>query len=242
MIARLTAIILFCAGLFCIAQAQVPMTGAGIGVPGGGGTSPVTWLQTDSKTNLTGGSSTIVWSNPAIGTANANRVVVFFWSSGTNVASGVTANSAGITFTRKVTEATVIAGLDIWYASAPTGTTFTDITVTAAGNMTEPMAVVGSLITTTPAPNSSNSAANAAGSSVALSLTVPTNGVGLWWGGSFNAGGPIPSWTTITQDVNAVVSIRGWVESYYTVAGATSSTFSDTGALQVHAVGATWQP
>ncbi len=106
--------------------------------------------------------------------------------------------------------------------------------------MTEPMAVVGSLITTTAAPNSSNSSASAS-NSVALSLTVPTNGVGLWWGNSLS-GAPAPSWTTITQDVSAVISLRGWVESNYTVAGTTSSTFSDAIASHVHAVGATWQP
>ncbi len=239
MIARLTAIALFCAGLFCIAQAQVPMTGAGVGAPGGGGTTPVTWTQTDSNNGLTPG-STIVWSNPQIGTANANRVVVFFWSGGTTVVSTVTANSGAITFTLKVREASTISGLDIWYASAPTGTTFTDITITAAGSMSEPAAVVGSLITTTAAPNSSNSSASAS-NSVALSLTVPTNGVGLWWGGSL-ASVPVPSWTTITQDANFLVGTRGFVESHYTVAGTTNSTFSDTLATNVHTVGATWQP
>ncbi len=204
--------------------------------------SPVTWTQTDSNAGLVAGNP-IVWSNPSIGTADPNRVVVFFWSGGTTVASGVTANSGAITFTMAVRESTTIAGLDIWYAQVASGTTLTDITVTASGNMTEPMAVVGSLITTTPAQTPvTNSAANGSGSSVSLSLTVPANGVGLWWGGSF-AVTPAPSWTTITQDTNNVVNSRGWVESHYFVAGATSSTFSDSGAaVSVHAVGATWQP
>ena len=33
---KIAAVFLFCAGLFCLAQAQVPMTGAGKGAPGGG--------------------------------------------------------------------------------------------------------------------------------------------------------------------------------------------------------------
>ncbi len=203
--------------------------------------SPVTWTQTDSSSGLVAGNP-IVWSNPSIGTADPNRVVVFFWSGGTTVASGVTANSGAITFTFYVREASTIAGLDIWYASVPTGTTLTDITVNASGSMTVPLAVVGSLITTTAAPNSNNFAVNAAGNSVSMSLTVPTNGVGLWWGGSFGSGAPAASWTTIVQDSSVVSGIQDGVESHYLVAGATSSTFSDTLATAVHAVGATWQP
>ncbi len=38
--AKILAVFLFCAGLFCLAQAQVPLTGAGKGAPGGGGFSP----------------------------------------------------------------------------------------------------------------------------------------------------------------------------------------------------------
>lgn len=39
MIARIVSVALLCLGLFCLAQAQVPMTGAGKGAPGGGGGS-----------------------------------------------------------------------------------------------------------------------------------------------------------------------------------------------------------
>ena len=62
---RLITIILLCAGIFCIAaeppvgqsHAQVPMTGAGLGKPAGGGGAAVTWdpAETDSNITLTGG-------------------------------------------------------------------------------------------------------------------------------------------------------------------------------------------
>lgn len=37
MIARIVSVAMFCLGMFCLAQAQVPVTGAGKGAPGGGG-------------------------------------------------------------------------------------------------------------------------------------------------------------------------------------------------------------
>ena len=53
--ARLFAIVLFCAGIFCLAQsqAQVPMTGAGLGAPGGAAPSTTTWNPSDIAAGLT---------------------------------------------------------------------------------------------------------------------------------------------------------------------------------------------
>ena len=71
---RLIAVILFCAGIFCIAaeppvgqsHAQVPMTGAGLGKPAGGGGAAVTWdpANTDSNITLSGGNLTAA-ANPS---------------------------------------------------------------------------------------------------------------------------------------------------------------------------------
>ena len=41
---KIAAVFLFCAGLLCLAQAQVPMTGAGTGAPGGGVTPLSQWV------------------------------------------------------------------------------------------------------------------------------------------------------------------------------------------------------
>lgn len=58
-IRKTTAVFLFCAGLFCLAQAQVPLTGAGKGAPGGV-VATTTWNPSDKAVNITLSGSNLI--------------------------------------------------------------------------------------------------------------------------------------------------------------------------------------
>jgi hypothetical protein len=93
---RLLAVILFCAGIFCLAQshAQVSMTGAGLGAPasGGGGGYTAQGVHFNGSTELWNPSAL---NAPLTGSVNSKVGIVSFWL---NTAAGTDGTDMGIQF------------------------------------------------------------------------------------------------------------------------------------------------
>ncbi len=92
---KVFAVFLFCVGLFCLAQAQVPMTGAGKGAPGGG-SSTTTFDPSNKGSNITLSGGNLIATSGSTGTPNTSVLSVASHSTGkfylewkwTNVSTG----------------------------------------------------------------------------------------------------------------------------------------------------------
>ena len=98
---RLLAIILFCAGMFCLVQshAQVPMTGAGKGAPGGGATGTAPTLDGTPDTAVAGTAASIITSGLNFAPAQAGDIVVICIGVETTGAAVPTVTTGSITGT-----------------------------------------------------------------------------------------------------------------------------------------------
>ena len=241
---RLIAVILFCAGIFCLvaeppvgqSHAQVPMTGAGLGAPTGGGGPPPTWTATGNPVAQNTGTTSVTFSGVAVGSPAASDVIVAVYSSESSVASGITCN--GNAMTKRIEESTSISGLQIWSITASaagiTGLATTTFIASSGGSMTSEVIQVGKLTGVNPTPP--NSGANA--SSLSIAVTVPSPGFAIV--GAYST----PSFSTVwgggTQDFETGTATG----ALYTVNATVTGTVSQTGtpAGDIHLAYAAWGP
>jgi hypothetical protein len=160
---------------------------------------------TEGRVEASGG-TTITHTGVSFGAADTNRVIAVVVAARmvtVNTITGVTIG--GVAATEAVSARATVAGTNgsnsgIWYASVPTGTSG-DIVVTHGAAAARTGIAAYRVVTSTPAPTSSNSA-NGAASPLSAAITVPTGGAGiagLWQNGSVTDS----TWSNATQDYQA---------------------------------------
>ena len=235
---RLIAVILFCAGIFCLGQshAQVPMTGAGLGKPASGGASP-TWTATGNPASQNTGTTSATFTSVGIGSPAASDVLVANFDSESTVASGITCN--GNAMTKQVEESSTISGLQIWSITASacgvTGTATTTFVASAGGSMNNEVLQVGKLTGVNSTPTTTGTAA----SGTSIGVTVPSTGFAII--GAYASPGIVVSWTGGTQDFATNVPAS---DNLYLVHTQTTGTVSETGVTSgnIHFVYVAWGP
>lgn len=147
MIARLFAVVLFCAGIFCIAQAQTSLTGAALGAPGGGGgggcSQATTFL---ARTSGLSGTETSVYTTLICGLVSdgdwTHLDALYFWP--TNNATTAALNLVGTSFSL-VSHGSMTFNADVGYtgdgSAAFLDTQF--VPSSAGGNLTNNSAAIG---------------------------------------------------------------------------------------------------
>jgi len=119
MISRIISVLLFCAGLLCLAQAQVPMTGAGVGAPGGGAPAYT------GPGDLTLSATFVAWYGFSCFTAAYSGNVASIWDHATNnTTNTVITCSAGSLVTTSpsslATTCAVACDVDVMYDQSGT--------------------------------------------------------------------------------------------------------------------------
>jgi hypothetical protein len=99
---RWIAAALFSLGLWCIAQAQVPMTGAGLGVPPASSTSVIKMIQPGSCTINTAASTCTYTISPSI-TTTANAILIWNGTNSSDTAAQDNRDAATIAITNATT-------------------------------------------------------------------------------------------------------------------------------------------
>lgn len=219
------------------AFAQIPMTGAGKGAPGGG-VSPVIWTATDNPVGQSAPGTSATFTAANIGTASSDRIVVVAVNTTNVVATAVTVG--GISATKAVQEATILSGLQIWYAAVSSGTT-ANIIVSAGGSFGEVTIQVGKLTGATATPTATNTATPGVADPSSITITVPTNGVALAVFASDIV--VTPSISNATLDYNTTNPGSGsQILVHTTTVGSQTPTFSSLSGANSHLVAAAWVP
>lgn len=118
------------------------------------------------------------------GTANANRVIAVIAVGRANAATNQTISSmtiGGIAATQVASAAGVVsnvAGIDIWYASVPTGASGTVAVTWSSANVRSGIYVY-SIITTTPAPSVGSGTSGVGTTTLSRTITIPASGFGI---------------------------------------------------------------
>lgn len=168
---------LLCAGMFCLAQAQVPMTGAGLGAPSSGGAFVYAYQATTSLGTWTGSTT---WSGASLGTstAAANRwVILYIDYSGPGAPINAVDANGTISFTQSILDSTN-SDLAIWYANVPTGSSIASLNFHTSGGAIFTsnvwLATINGTSQTSPSSTGDYPAASPPGS---ITITVPTGGI-----------------------------------------------------------------
>ena len=222
---KVCAVFLFCLGLFCLAQAQVPMTGAGKGAPGGGAPACAGFTIDGAATSQPATGSTT--STQTITTTSSNEVIISLITSTADAVTNTTDNS-GVTAAWTVNRATAGTGpglFESWTtASAPI--TAKTITTTYTGSTafveTIVFGVIGAKIS---APFDTGGSSNVPQTSTGAAVSVITNNANtLVLGFSRNASNTNPTSGGFTA-VGGATTFAGFTLAQYkaiTAAGTTS--------------------
>lgn len=208
MIKRVAAFfLLLYAGLWCLQQ--VPSRAAGwlplAKVSGGGGN--VTWTPTANPAFQAGTANPQQFLSVAIGTAAANRWVIFCAAENNN-GTVTAADVGGVTATKAADGMVGGVGATIWYANVPSGTTAT-INLTSGAFPSLVGIAVGTINTATGTPNTTATEPGGGFNNdpqvTTSALTVLTNGVGVMCGA--------------TTAVNASPTFNNWNSDFSIVSG-----------------------
>lgn len=232
------------------AWAQLPLTGAGKGAPGGA--TPFSITGTDHAEDSTG-ATTYTWSskNFAIGAANATRYVgMTLVGRGIGLlgsASSVTVNGAtSATFVGK--RNTQVDGnslvTEIWVVPVPTGTTMT-ISVVYPSSMLRAGIAVFSILGSngsTPAGAAVSSAEGGSVASVNTAVTVPSGGGSLVVSANLNSATVTP--TNYTEYIDAIIGSTTAYEAGSDTSNSGSTTYTATFSTTAsgNIVAAAWSP
>lgn len=230
------------------ALAQVPMTGAGNGAPGGGSGGGIVFTPTDAQNANPGfGSGTFTVN---IGTPSIDRIVVYGIMG--NSPSGIVATQInGVTPSIAAGNSLTVDQAALYYANVTTGTT---ATISYGSGNSGMAVVVGTLHgqsgggSATPGTPVVQTGTNAQPISLG-SLTVPTGGIGIVVAGGHSVGGftgsPTFTWTSVVNtagdetsgNTNAQMSMAHMTSTANPSASSTDS-LSFNGTL----AGAAWAP
>jgi len=199
-----------------------------------GGLGGLVWTATANPDAVDTATTSVTFTAVPIGTAAADRLVVVGYSSQSAVATGMTIG--GVTAAKAVEESGAISGLQIWYATVPTGTT-ADIVATSGGSMGNEVIVVGTLTGVVAAPTTATTGSDS------VTITVPTGGIAVAF---FYASPTDGTWSNATLDLTASdpalkLSPRLMFMVHTVTAGSQSPTYTSTG-YSGHAVAAAWGP
>lgn len=166
--------------LWCsCACAQVPMTGAGLGAPGGGGPSfSITYESTGVNTS-SGTSDNFGTLSYGASPSVVLAIVCAFQNTATAVTSA-TINGVSATQVSGFAVTGAANRIDAWYAVAPGGSSG-NVTFNYNGSLGGAQDVVSlfNIQTTTTTPSSGANASNNNASSLNQSITVPSGGGGV---------------------------------------------------------------
>jgi len=230
------------------AYAQIPLTGAGRGTPGGGAAVFATYTQTDNPAaQATPGTSTVTFTAVNIGTAVSNRVVVITFTNAGVIATAMTIG--GVNATKAVEESSRVSSLQIWYATVPSGTT-ANVVISFPSNPTNCILVAGNFnsgASTTPA--NTQTGQSALSNTQVLNTTIPTSGFGVMGIVTLN-GVETPTWinmtnvggdtTTSSNDGSSQITL--YTAHSITAGSPTTLTGTLTTPTQIHSVSVSWGP
>ena len=204
---KIAAVFLFCAGLLCLAQAQVPMTGAGKGAPGGGAacagfsidgaatSQPATGTMTSTQTITTTQSNEVIFSIVTVnGGPGATQT--------TTDNSGVTAAWTSSRATGGLTSALIYESWTTASAPLVSKTITTTYSATTAFIETIVFGVIGGKIS---APFDTGGASNVPQTSTGAAVSININAINslaLGFSRNSNDAGPQSTWTQIAAAAN----------------------------------------
>ena len=202
----------------------------------------VNYVKTDNPAvqDLSYGSSTATFTDCAISTAAADRVVVVCVANNARTLTGMTIG--GVTAVEAVSSNTG-AHTGIWYAEVPTGTTAT-VVITAGFAFGKIGITVGKLNTATPTPTSTGflAAGFRANPQLASSATIPANGVGVIAMGDIDTAQGTLTWNNATEDYSTTGTAFGVASGNRTTAGAFQASISGVAFNNISMAVACWGP
>lgn len=208
------------------------------------------WLKTDNPAiqNIGFGSASATFTNAAIGTASADRIVVVCVSSKVGIDGPTVACTIGGNAATKALQNTLANGYiqSIHYLLVTSGTTAT-VVVTYSGGASPAISfagiTVGKLTGAVAAPTttaSRNYGYNADAQTTTTALTVPAGGVGVVVGGSETPNGSL-TWNVGTQDYSTISGTDTQITSgYITASGSQTPNISGFNFTGFGIAAATW--
>lgn len=190
------------------------------------------WTATDTDVSNWAWENPITWTDAAIGTADATRVVVLSILSPQRFLTGITIGGVTATLVGSQLQTDTVE-LSMWRAAVPTGTTAAVVVTGAAGigDLEMSLGVLTGATATPTATTSDGWRSTGASGTVSVTETIPTGGIML-----FASGAPTRTfaWTFDKGTADSAV-----------LAGATAGalragSFATAGSQTITATGSTW--
>lgn len=200
------AVALFCVGAFCLAQsdAQVPLTGAGLGTPHvSSGSFSLTYEANGGSADTSSANQTygsLTWGSGCTYLVNG---ILWYNTANSTVSSKSDNSAAGIQVASAY--ATVGAGetsVDVWDVTSPSGTSGTVAVDYTAAPSYNSSVFVYCLISSHPSPGTA--VATNGGSVISLSVTVAVPSGGAAIACVATQAGHTVTWTNATEDAHYV--------------------------------------
>lgn len=215
--------------------------GRGAAIIGGGGAAPA-WTATANPAIVNNGfgTSTTTFTNQAIGTASADRIVVVFGSSTFNPTTGVTCGGNAMTLAVQSDPAGT-QDASVWYLNVTTGTT---ATIVVEGGIQFVGITVGILTGVTATPTTTAIDPSESGGdpyTTTTALTVPSTGFGLVVLGSNSTAVPF-TWNVGTRDFSTTSAGMSIETGFISASGSQTPSISGPGFASTYIAAATWGP
>lgn len=188
-----------CASQQCLAQCTMLLCGAGKGAPGGGTAFGISFVSDNAST---AGTASYTFTAQNIGTADPTRIVVVGLSTGVNNVTVSSVTIAGSNAAQATSAASGGASVrsDIWYLAVPSGTT-ADIIVTFSSLQGRVAIFIYNVVGTGAAFSAGNNGSTASGTSMSASVTVPSGGGAIGIGNIHSASASSLTGTNLALDL-----------------------------------------